>query len=121
MKFLVDAQLPPVLVGWLVARGYEAAHVAELPSGLRMPDGEIWHYAAGEGLTIVSKDKDFLDLAAVRGAPPMVLLIGLGNASTRDLLSLLDEAWPVLSTELSKSDAGVVMLERQRIVVVHRG
>jgi predicted nuclease of predicted toxin-antitoxin system len=27
MKFLVDAQLPPALCGWLEARGHEAEHV----------------------------------------------------------------------------------------------
>ena len=41
MKFLIDAQLPPRLVGWLVARGHEARHVVDLPDGLRMPDAEI--------------------------------------------------------------------------------
>ena len=61
----------------------------------------------------------FLDLAAVDGTPPIVLLIGLGNASTSTLLGLLDDAWPVLSAELAKPDAGVVMLEPERIVILH--
>jgi len=29
MKFLVDAQLPPALARWLVAKGHQAAHVAD--------------------------------------------------------------------------------------------
>ncbi|MBK8695064.1 MAG: DUF5615 family PIN-like protein [Deltaproteobacteria bacterium] len=49
MKFLIDAQLPPRLVGWLVARGQEARHVVDLPDGLRLPDAEIWRLAAAEG------------------------------------------------------------------------
>lgn len=120
MKFLVDAQLPPRLVGWLVARDHEARHVADLPDGLRMPDAEIWRYAAEDGSIVVSKDKDFLDLAAVHGAPPVVLLLGVGNASTQTLLELLDVAWPVLSEELNKRDAGVVILERDRVVALRR-
>jgi|GEM_PF-6722926 len=32
MKFLIDAQLPPRLVGWLTTRGFETTHVAELPN-----------------------------------------------------------------------------------------
>lgn len=117
MKFLVDAQLPPKLVGWFVAHGHEARHVVDLPDGLRMPDADIWRHAAADGSIVVSKDKDFLDLAAVRGAPPVVLLLGMGNASTSWLLQSLEIAWPVLSGELGREDAGVVMLERDRVVV----
>jgi predicted nuclease of predicted toxin-antitoxin system len=120
VKFLIDAQLPPRLVGWLVARGHEARHVVDLPDGLRLPDAEIWRLAAAEEAVVVSKDKDFLDLAAVRGAPPVVLLLGVGNASTQTLLGLLDDAWPVLSAELGRDDAGVVMLERDRVAVLRR-
>jgi len=40
MKFLVDAQLPPGLAGWLEARGHEAGHVhAVLPGAA--PDAAI--------------------------------------------------------------------------------
>ena len=67
-----------------------------------------------------SKDRDSLDLAAVHGTPPIVVLIGLGNASTSTLLRLLDDAWPVLSAELSRPEAGVLMLEPERVVVWHR-
>ena len=86
MKFLIDAQLPPKVVAWLAAHGHEALHVATVPDGLRLLDAEIWRYAASEGRVIVSKDKDFLDLAAVRGTPPIVLLLSVGNASNAQLL-----------------------------------
>jgi predicted nuclease of predicted toxin-antitoxin system len=120
VKFLVDAQLPPRLIGWLVAHGHEARHVVDLPDGLRMPDAEIWRLAAADGAIVVSKDKDFLDLAAVRGTPPVVFLLGVGNASTQTLLQLLGDAWGVLSAELAMENAGVVMLERERVVVLRR-
>jgi predicted nuclease of predicted toxin-antitoxin system len=120
MKFLIDAQLPPRLVDWLAARGRQARHVMGLPGGLRMPDTEVWQRAATEGLIIVSKDKDFLDLASVRGTPPIIFFIGVGNASTARLLDLLDAAWPTVSAELASPDASVVTLERERIVVLRR-
>lgn len=31
MKFLVDAQLPGRLAGWLIAQGHEALHTRDLP------------------------------------------------------------------------------------------
>ena len=54
-----------------------------------MPDAEIWRLAAAEGAVVVRKDKDFLGRAAVRGTPSVVLLLGVGNASTQTLLRLL--------------------------------
>ena len=33
MKFLIDAQLPPALCGWLRDRGHEAVHVSEIGMG----------------------------------------------------------------------------------------
>lgn len=120
MKFLIDAQLPPKLVDWLAARGHEAMHVLDLPDGLRMADSEVWRRAASEGSVIVSKDRDFLDLASVRGAPPIIFWVGIGNASTARLLELLSEAWPTVLSELAAPDAGVVMLERERIIVLRR-
>ena len=44
MRFLVDAQLPPGLVDWIVAQGYQAEHVADL--GLAAaPDRTVWSRA----------------------------------------------------------------------------
>ena len=63
-----------------------------------MSDDEIWDFARRDDLVIVTKDSDFLDLAVVRGTPPKVLLIGLGNMSTAALLTALDAALPVLVT-----------------------
>lgn len=85
-----------------------------------MPDAEVWQNASADGAVIVSKDKDFLDLAAVRGTPPLVLIVGVGNASTSTLLQLLDAAWPALLAELARGDASIVTLERDRIVVLRR-
>lgn len=82
-----------------------------------MADADIWRLAEADGTVVISKDRDFLDLAAVRGSPPILLVIALGNASTPSLLALPDVAWPMWSDELGKSDAGVVMLERARPTV----
>ena len=120
MRFLVDAQLPPRLAVWLAARGHDALHVGTLPDGLRLQDAAIWLKAASDDRIIVSKDKDFLDLAAVRGTPPLVLHLALGNCSTSGLLEQLEVAWTCVSDELASPDAGVVMIERGRLVVLRR-
>ena len=58
MRFLVDAQLPPALVSWLVARGYEAEHVGDRQLQTAS-DAAIWDYALATSAVIVTKDEDF--------------------------------------------------------------
>lgn len=45
-------------------------------------DAEVWAYARDAGLTVVSKDGDFVDLAVIRGVPPHVVWIRAGNQTT---------------------------------------
>jgi predicted nuclease of predicted toxin-antitoxin system len=120
VRFLVDAQLPPRLAAWFIGEGCEGLHVAALPGGLQMSDFELWHRAASDGSIIVSKDRDFLDLSAVRGAPPIVLHVAVGNISTTDLIALLHRAWPLLQAELARGDAKVVTLEREHVTALRR-
>jgi predicted nuclease of predicted toxin-antitoxin system len=53
MTFLIDAQLPPALAGWLREAGHDAVHVEDL--GLRdANDGAIWQHALQTGAAIIS-------------------------------------------------------------------
>lgn len=52
-------------------------------------DGDIWSYARKSGLTIVTFDQDFIDLAALKGSPPRILLLKSGNTSTLAISHLL--------------------------------
>jgi len=84
VKFLVDANLPPTLVQWLVSEGHEAHHVGEL--GMETaPDREIWVRARQTDACIVTKDEDFILLHALDRAGPPVIWVRIGNAS-RDVL-----------------------------------
>ena len=62
-------------------------HVRDL--GLeRADDLPVWDRAREDGLTIVSKDADFHQLSFVRGAPPKVIWIQLGNCTTGEIETL---------------------------------
>ncbi len=54
-------------------------------------DPLIWRYALEHNLAIVSKDEDFHHLSFLRGAPPKVVGIHLGNSSTKLIAQLLRE------------------------------
>lgn len=54
-----------------------------------MPDQTIWRHALEHHLTIVSKDNDFRQRAAIEGPPPKVIWLAIGNARTNVIELLL--------------------------------
>jgi predicted nuclease of predicted toxin-antitoxin system len=53
-------------------------------------DLEIWSYAKQNGLTILTYDTDFVDLAQLKGSPPKVVKIKTGNLSNTAIMHLLE-------------------------------
>ena len=58
MKFLVDAQLPARVAGWLIAQGHEALQTRDLPEGNRTSDVVINDLSVRERRVLVTKDED---------------------------------------------------------------
>ena len=90
MKFLIDAQLPPALCGWLRERGHEAVHVSEIGM-IAASDTEIAARAEADDAVLVSKDEDFVTLRL----PDRFAFLWLrcGNASNRALVAWLEPRW----------------------------
>ncbi|MEO8452399.1 MAG: DUF5615 family PIN-like protein [Gemmatimonadota bacterium] len=107
MKLRLDQNLSRRLVADLGDIFTGSTHVGLV--GLdRADDAEIWRYAATNGFVLVSKDADFHQLSLVRGAPPKVVWVRLGNASTQAIASLLRRHASDL--ELFVTDAEAVFL-----------
>lgn len=88
MKLLFDQNLPPGLTAKLIGIFPDSVHVGTI--GLRQaPDELIWSYALAHGLAIVSKDGDFHQMSRIRGAPPKIMWLRLGNCSTKDIERVL--------------------------------
>jgi len=88
VKALLDQNLSFRLVDVLLPRFPGSCHVRDV--GLAGEDDErIWALAKAEGFIIVTKDNDFLARALVRGHPPQVVQVCLGNASTLQVANLL--------------------------------
>ena len=103
MKFLIDAQLPPAVAGWLREAGHDAAHVEDV--GLReAEDGPIWTHALQTAAVIVTKDEDFAARAArpTKTKPPVIVWLRVGNTTN-----------PVLRTWIEPRLPGIVELVRQ--------
>lgn len=96
MKFLVDAQLPHRLAGWLVVQGHEALHTLDLPLANRTTDSEVIRRADLDGRVVVTKDADFVDSHLLSGKPGRLLLLSTGNISNRELLALFERHFDLL-------------------------
>ena len=88
MKLLFDQNLSYRLCRNLadVFPGSEQAIRAGLAEA---DDVAVWNYAARNGLTIVTHDADFAELAAFRGPPPKVIWLRCGNRPTAEIEDLL--------------------------------
>ena len=88
MKALIDQNLSFRLVDILLPCFPGSCHVRDV--ALAGEDDErIWRFARDEGFRILTKDNDFLARALVRGHPPQVIQVCLGNASTRQIAAVL--------------------------------
>ena len=86
MKFLIDAQLPPVLARVMKREGYEVVHVVELEM-LTADDIDIKAYALENDYVIISKDEDFATYAMDPENEVKVIWIRTGNCKNKTLIS----------------------------------
>lgn len=104
MKLLFDHNLSPRLVKRLADLHPHSSHVFSL--GLdQAPDELLWERARQDGYAIVTKDSDFSDMSVLRGFPPKVIWIRIGNCTTQQIEDLL-----------RKKDDAVVAFENDRTV-----
>ena len=88
MKLLSDQNLSHKLVARLACHFTGSIHVREL--GMTAADDHaIWQHARIGGFAIVSKDGDFHQLSLLHGAPPKVIWLRVGNASTDEVACLM--------------------------------
>jgi predicted nuclease of predicted toxin-antitoxin system len=99
--FLVDAQLPPALCGWLVSKGYLATHVTMWRSG-DVPDTDIAAHCAEDGLILVSKDEDFC--IHVQLLDFRLIWLRIGNAPNKNLFNWLEPRWKQIDSLLEKGE-----------------
>lgn len=88
MRLLFDHHLSRKLVPRLSDRYPAASHVA-LHGLDRAEDSAIWGFARNNGYTIVTKDSDFNDMSTLRGAPPKIIWIRIGNCTTATIEQIL--------------------------------
>jgi predicted nuclease of predicted toxin-antitoxin system len=86
LKLLLDEHLPASLKRRLRDVLPDITHVGEAEL-IHVEDAEIWEFAQAHELTIVTKDEDYWQLSLLRGYPPKVIWLRLGNCSVHELES----------------------------------
>ena len=109
MKLLLDENISRRLVETVSDLYPGSKHVND--AGLaRRADFEIWDYAKANGFAIVSKDSDFVHLAFLRGHPPKVIQLRLGNCTTESIARALRDFSVVIHTFNSDAMESVLVL-----------
>ena len=88
MRLLFDEQLSEELVKLLHDLFPDSLHIRLLEAG-GSPDSRVWQLAREHDCLLVSKDEDFHRLSVLRGAPPKVVWLRLGNCTTEDVAQVL--------------------------------
>jgi predicted nuclease of predicted toxin-antitoxin system len=117
MKFLIDAQLPRRMAGWLTSAGCDALHTLDLPDQNRTTDEQVIEFADREQRVVVTKDADFVSSHVLHARPARMLLISTGNISNRDLEALVVPLIPDLVREFQTH----VFLELGHSGIIIRG
>jgi predicted nuclease of predicted toxin-antitoxin system len=110
VKLLFDANLSPRLVSSVLDLFPDSTHVWNVGVG---PDDEaIWTFARDNDLTIISKDSDFYRLSVLRGAPPKVAWLRVGNAGTTSIAATIRTRAKDLRDFAADATAALLMLGR---------
>ena len=88
MRLLFDEQLSEELVKLLNDVFPASVHVRLLGAG-GAADPIVWQMARERGCVLVTKDEDFHRMSVIRGAPPKVVWLRVGNCSTDAIAQLL--------------------------------
>ena len=114
MKLLFDANLSPDLTRRLGDVYPSSAHVLFIGLGPSPADDKIWAFAALNEFVIVSKDTDFYRLSTIKGAPPKVVWLRIGNGPTSLAEATLRRAVQQIDDFLADPVAALFILGRTR-------
>ena len=71
-------------------------------------DIKIWEYAKQNNYVILTKDEDFNDLSFLKGFPPFVIWLNIGNCSTNTIEKIIIENNKYITDMINLSQTGVI-------------
>lgn len=108
MKFLIDENLSDKLVARLDAVYPGTKHVKHVRLTAHA-DAELWDLALKDGFIILTQDDDFVEMSMMRGAPPKVVHLAMGNHTTKVVVDRWANA-VAISHFAADPDTGLLVL-----------
>jgi predicted nuclease of predicted toxin-antitoxin system len=110
VKLLFDVNLSPALAAKVSDMFPESAHVIDC--AISTDDDDIWDFAGANGFVVVSKDTDFYRMSILRGSPPKVVWLRVGNAGTVAIANLLRASLSPLTALEADATTALLILGR---------
>jgi predicted nuclease of predicted toxin-antitoxin system len=108
----MDENLSPRLIASIEDLYPGSTHV-EVCDLVNTPDDKVWDYAGEKGFAIVTKDSDFSELSVLRGSPPKVIWLRIGNCTTVRAGFLLRDAFPRIQDFLNDEAENCLVISLQ--------
>ena len=109
MKLLLDENVSRRLLPLLADAYPDSMHVAQ--QGLQQAsDVEVWKFAKDHDLVIVSKDEDFTALSGLRGRPPCLIKLSMGNCDNEQVLQILLKRHDQIEAQFADPEVAMVEL-----------
>ena len=109
MKLLFDHNISPDLIRRLQDLFPGSQHVYPLNIH-EQDDTVLWRYARENGFIVVSKDADFSELSMVKGFPPKLLWLRIGNCRTSDIEELIRANYRFIQQLIEDEERGILSL-----------
>ena len=108
MRLLLDANLSWRMTAVLKPHFDDCLHVDSIGLSVPTKDSEIWDYARKNNLIIITNDEDFIDFINLKGFPPKVILLRIGNQSRLYITNLLIQRKVEILAFSTSTEAGLL-------------
>jgi predicted nuclease of predicted toxin-antitoxin system len=109
VKLLLDENLSPRLIAAISDLYLGSKHIEDFGL-LSASDDKVWSFPLEHQFTIVTKDSDFSEFSVLRGCPPKVVWLRIGNCTSGSVeLVLRNNAEHINGFLSSKQDCCLVL------------
>lgn len=74
-------------------------------------DQDIWSFAKEKGFTIVTKDSDFNEIRLLKGFPPKVVWLRMGNCQVSHIERVIRDKFIILREFYHNESSGIIEIK----------
>lgn len=109
MNLLFDANISWRIKSLLTSEFDNVNHITDFFEH-NQKDYEIWEFAKKQNFIIVTNDSDFQNLLILNGFPPKIILLKIGNQSTKSMVETILKNKIIIEESLRDPSLGILEL-----------